>query len=302
MKRVQRVFGDIDALRYVDDRLDEDRRTAFQRHLATDPDQSNRVQLWSRQNEALRGAFAGTAAEPVPLWLRLDQLTLERDEARADQPGSNGLASERAPHPRVARFVPPPAEKRRGGRFRAVATAVVLVAAGGLAVVAARTLLPSPALTSEMRGTDMADDDPIARAVDAFHTFALDPTHPVEMTALDQPGLERWLSRRAGLPVRAPDLREQGWTLLGGRTTPGEAGPAAFLVYDGGDGRRLGLYVARASGTGRTGIETGSTPEGSTLSWTSGPASYVVVADKDESWMGWNASALKARIQAGSTP
>lgn len=292
MKRVQRVFGDVDALRYVDGRLDDDRRSAFQAHLAGDQDLSSRVQLWVRQNEALRGAFAGET-ETVPLWLRLDQLDPERGgpDARSDEL--------RASSARLAPFAPAQAPERGTARPRMVAAAVALVALGGLSMLAARTVL-FPALT-------LADDGPsedrsAVRAREAYRVFALDPARPVEVGAADQPGLEHWLTRRVGTMIRTPDLRDLGWTLLGGRLTPGEAGPAAFLVYDDGTGQRLGLYVDHASEPARTGAVAAPVPGGSTLSWASGTAAYVVTAEKDEAWMTWNAAALKAKIDAGPTP
>ena len=107
MKRTQRVFGDIDALRYVDDRLDGDRRVAFERHLATDADQAGRVRVWARQNDVLRGAFVGVAAEPVPLWLRLDQLGLDKDAENSDEPARRTPLGSRLDPPRLARFAPP---------------------------------------------------------------------------------------------------------------------------------------------------------------------------------------------------
>lgn len=291
MKRVQRVFGDIDALRYVDGRLNEDRRSAFQTHLAGDPDLSNRVQLWGRQNDALRSNFSGVSAEPVPLWLRLDQLGPEREGA------GGGPSAPGASVARLARFTPPNSAARPSGRLRAMAVAVFLVAVGGVSILAAHTLLPAPIAPVD---DGAVEDGSPARASDAFRAFALDPARPVELTAADQPALERWLSHRVGIPVRAPDLRDSGWTLLGGRVTPGDTGPAAFLVYDGGVGQRLGLYIAPAGMSAARDAVVAPMPDGSTLSWSSGAASYVVAAGKDQAWMTWNAAALKGKLQAVS--
>lgn len=292
MKRIQRVFGDIDALRYVDGRLDEDRRAAFRLHLAGDPQTAARVQLWARQNETLRGAFAGVAAEPVPLWLKLDQLAPAAGRA-APQPAGARTA---VPVARVARLVPPGRDARRRGRVRALAAALVLAAAGGLAIAGARIVLPASGEAAQP-----AADGPTLRAADAFQTFALDPTHPVELSATDQVALESWLTQRVGQPVRAPDLRGAGWTFLGGRAVPGEAGPAAFLVYDSGAGQRLGLYVARATASVAAGAVTRPARGGvSTLSWTSGTTAYVVATGRDEGWTRASAPALQARIEAAA--
>ncbi len=292
MKRAPRVFSDIDALRYVDDRLDEDRRAAFRLHLAGEPDTAARVQLWARQNDMLRSAFAGVAAEPVPLWLRLDQLAPEPDRVPLQPVPALG------PVARVTKLPPARAPVRRGGRMQVLAAALLLTAAGGLAIAASRALLPVP----DEDGFTATAGEQTARAADAFRTFALDPTRPVELTATDRGALESWLSQRVGLPIRAPELRDAGWTLLGGRTTPGESGPAAFLVYDSGAGQRLGLYVSRATALTASGPATRSTPGGgSTLSWTSGPDAYVIATGRPESWTRRNAPLLEARVE-GEVP
>jgi anti-sigma factor RsiW len=49
--------------------------------------------------------------------------------------------------------------------------------------------------------------------------------------------LTGWLSARLGRPVRAPALDEYGYALLGG-LLPGDAGPAAQLMYQRADGAR----------------------------------------------------------------
>lgn len=296
MKRIQRVFGDVDALRYVDDRLDEERRAAFQLHLAGDPDLSSRVQLWTRQNEAIRQAYAGVQAEPVPLWLRLDQLTPDVDRSGLASSGPR-LAQATA---RVAAPAPVRVASPRRSRSRTMAAALVVVLLGGLAIAVAWSVLPLSMGSGEAERA-MVADAAVARGADAFRAYALDPTHPVELSAVDQPALEAWLGQRVGLPVHAPDLRTTGWTFLGGRITPGETGPAAFLLYDNGAGRRLGLTVARATVTGSSDATTGILPGGnSTLSWTSGALSYVVVAARDEGWMNWNAAELRTRVDAAA--
>ena len=43
--------------------------------------------------------------------------------------------------------------------------------------------------------------------------------------------------------MRAPSLDEYGYALLGGRLLPGDAGPAAQLMYQRADGARVTLYM-----------------------------------------------------------
>ena len=82
-----------------------------------------------------------------------------------------------------------------------------------------------------------------ARADVAYATYVADRDHPVEVGAGDPDHLVAWLSARLGRPVRAPSLDEYGYQLLGGRLLPGEAGPAAQLMYQRADGARVTLYM-----------------------------------------------------------
>jgi len=82
-----------------------------------------------------------------------------------------------------------------------------------------------------------------ARADVAYALYAADRDHPVEIDASDPARLSGWLSARLGRPVRAPSLDEYGYALLGGRLLPGDAGPAAQLMYQRADGARVTLYM-----------------------------------------------------------
>ncbi|MBU9470963.1 anti-sigma factor [Burkholderia multivorans] len=81
------------------------------------------------------------------------------------------------------------------------------------------------------------------RADAAYAVYAADRDHPVEVDARDPERLAAWLSARLGRPVRAPSLGEYGYALLGGRLLPGDAGPAAQLMYQRADGDRVTLYM-----------------------------------------------------------
>ncbi|HKT62985.1 MAG TPA: anti-sigma factor [Burkholderia sp.] len=82
-----------------------------------------------------------------------------------------------------------------------------------------------------------------ARADVAYALYTADRDHPVEIDASDPARLSGWLSARLGRSVRAPSLDEYGYALLGGRLLPGDAGPAAQLMYQRADGARVTLYM-----------------------------------------------------------
>jgi anti-sigma factor RsiW len=75
--------------------------------------------------------------------------------------------------------------------------------------------------------------------------YASDANRPVEIAAAEEQRLVRWLSRRLGLPVRAPDLNSFGYALVGGRLVAGNEKPTAMFVYENADKQRLTLQVRK---------------------------------------------------------
>ena len=81
-------------------------------------------------------------------------------------------------------------------------------------------------------------------SISAYRTFVVDTAHPVEVKATEQDHLVQWLSNRLGQSVKAPDLTEFGFRLMGGRVLPAAtSGVAAQLMYDDDHGTRLTLYL-----------------------------------------------------------
>lgn len=179
--------------------------------VADDPALAEELADWDRQDAALRALYAPVADEPLPERLR--------DTVRAARP---------AP---VARWVP---------EWRRLAAAAALVALGFVAGLGAAQLVPTDASPVLARA-----------AMASFATYAVEVKHPVEVAASDEAHLVQWLSKRLGTPIRAPDLAAEGFALIGGRLLPGDATPAALLMYEDGLGRRLALYVTRSEGAER---------------------------------------------------
>lgn len=87
------------------------------------------------------------------------------------------------------------------------------------------------------------------RALVAHAVYAPEVLHPVEVNASEEQHLSRWLSKRLGMPLKAPDLSTAGFELVGGRLLPDAPKPAAQFMYQNGNGVRLTLYVTpRAPG------------------------------------------------------
>lgn len=82
------------------------------------------------------------------------------------------------------------------------------------------------------------------RAAVAHATYSPEIRHPVEVGADQEAHLVAWLSKRLGAPVRAPKLDAVGYSLVGGRLLPGDAGrPVAQFMYQCKEGTRVTLYV-----------------------------------------------------------
>jgi anti-sigma factor RsiW len=88
----------------------------------------------------------------------------------------------------------------------------------------------------------------------AHVVFSPEQKHPVEVDAAHAEHLVAWLSKRLGAPLAAPDFKEIGFELLGGRLLPGDAGPVAQFMYQDAQQQRVTLYVRRAA---RGNLETG---------------------------------------------
>lgn len=308
MKRVQRVFGDLDSLRFVDGRLDGERRAAFLCHLDEDATEAERVAVWTRQNEALRAAFAGVTLEPVPVALRLGHFT------PASRPVTPALPDRRPAAPTTPRVCEPPAgsaqiaflkTKARPARrstaraYRVPLSAAMLFAAALLVLYVAHGLIPAGATAfgtgSRVAGDGMLQSTLLDRAADAHATYALDPVRPVEFTARQALPMNQWLQRRLGLTVSAPDFTAEGWTLLGGRLVPGAGAPGALYVYEDAGGERLSVFAQRGTEPVAVSLAT-ARGDLAAMSWRSGPIAYVITVGRSLDWLSRNGEELRDGI------
>ena len=220
-------IGDDDLQAYVDDRLPPDRSRVVGAWLAARPDLATQIAAQRSQRDALRACLAAKAAEPIPARLRLSTIT----ESRRIRWRGHGLQ---------------------------VAAALVIFAAGAAAGLGWR----SPVLSSRAGATP----DVMRESVSAYRTFIGEVAHPVEVAASDRDHLLKWLSRRLGRPLAAPDLARLGYGLVGGRLLPAGDTAAAMLMYEAESGGRLTLYV-RAGEGGETAFRFRSEGDVSTLAW-----------------------------------
>jgi anti-sigma factor RsiW len=124
-------------------------------------------------------------------------------------------------------------------RLRTIAAAAMIFVAGGASGWVASRALParSPAVGVAINASA------------AYRTYVVEVAHPVEVDAAQEQHLMRWLSKRLGRNLTAPDLSTFGYKLIGGRLLPAGSYAAAQLMYENANKARLTVYVQAAPAT-----------------------------------------------------
>jgi len=190
---------------YVDGQLAPARAPAVEDAIARDPALAARVAELRRQNAALRDAFDTWLAE--------------------------------APPPRlVAATIHGPSQ----GRWPAWLRPAMAAAASLIVGLSVGWYGRDAMLEREGMPTSFTRQAALVHAL-----YASDANRPVEIWAAEEQRLVRWLSRRLGFQVRAPDLNSLGFALVGGRLVAGNENPTALFVYENQDKQRLTLQVRK---------------------------------------------------------
>jgi anti-sigma factor RsiW len=112
-------------------------------------------------------------------------------------------------------------------------------------------------------------------AIEAHRLYINEVRHPIEVRA-DEAHLLPWLSRRVGTPVRAPDLADEGFKLMGGRLLPGSRSPVALIMYEGTAGERVTITCTRAAREGQSAFKWRQAGEFGALAWFESGLAFVV--------------------------
>jgi anti-sigma factor RsiW len=211
------AIPDAELSAHADRQLAPERAAAVESALAEDPALAARVAEIRAQNAALHDALDPILAEPIP----------ERLLAAACGPGVR-----RTPNPWLKRATMP-----------ALAAAATLALGIGVGWFARD-------LAIERSGTPTT----FARQVAITHVlYAADARRPVEVWANEEQALARWLTRRLGFTVKAPDLNSVGYSLVGGRLVAGNEKPTALFMYENAEKERLSLQIRKQTmATGET--------------------------------------------------
>lgn len=250
--------GEDDLHGLVDGRLDPRRRDLVEAWLAAHPEVAAQVAADRALRGALRARLASIAEEAIPARLRIANIARRRSVWRTRW-------------------------------FPASAAAVICLCLGGAAGWLGRGAA-SPA--------DITAPEPVTQAaVSAFRTFVVEAAHPVEVRAEEKPHLVQWLSKRLGRSLTAPDLRAQGFRLMGGRLLPAGSEPAAMLMYDDDRGTRLTVYSRIGRAEGRSVFRYAREGDVAAFSWVDEGMAYVVTARTDEARLLTIAEAVNAQVR-----
>jgi anti-sigma factor RsiW len=259
MSTRQTSIDEDDFQAFVDGQLPPERCRAVMSYLASQPEESSRMSDYRTLSEGLHALYDEVLYEPLPARLRVDhyrgRVSWQERLGRWLSFGGMGLT------PRLAGL------------------AVLLVAAsasGGwwMSSEQHRVTIDTPGMAFARQ------------AANAHLIYAPDVQHPVEFGA-DQQDSILWLSERLGGTLHVPALQDIGFTLVGGRLLPAAGQPAAMLMYEDQQGKRMTLYVrARWSAP-----LNGSQPDGSVsystegevglVYWIEGPFAYALIGQMD---------------------
>ncbi|NQV83477.1 MAG: anti-sigma factor [Rhodospirillales bacterium] len=225
---------------YADGRLSPSEQTRVEGWLAEHPDDAAAVHAYRLQNTRLHEEFDSVLTENVP------------PELAAIVTGPSGRKS--------AASVP----------WMRMAASICLLLAGGLG-----GWLLHGGVAPTQRATPIAF---VNQAIGAHRVFVAEVRHPVEVAADQESHLVGWLSKRLGTKLRAPDLQDAGYSLVGGRLLAEGSKPAAQFMYEEKGGRRLTVYVREFQDEKDTSFRFASNNGVSAFYWVDKAFAYALIA------------------------
>lgn len=244
MKSIDHVT-DEELQEWVDGRLAEDARATFEQRLLADPALAARAAAYRTQNGALTRALEAKFEGPVPARLHAASIV----------------------------------NARRASRIRPAQVAALIAAVlVGTGIGTAGTLQLAGRPDGE--SIVLASANSIERdAVAAHLTYVVDVRHPVEVDAGQEQHLVQWLSKRLGKPLVAPNLEPLGYQLMGGRLLPASDRPAAQLMYQDEQGKRLTVYLRADPNSTETSFEYAKIDGLSGFQWADRGFGYVLLGE-----------------------
>jgi anti-sigma factor RsiW len=230
---------------YVDGLLDDDRRREVERWLQDHPQETAEVQQWQAQAKDLKAAFSGYARSG------------ENDRALLNSKAQAGMQT--------------PYWRRVG----LLAASLLLFLSGAVAGVYTDRSYSVPTALE----TASALESLPGQSRTAFLVYASEKRHPVEVGADDETHLITWLGKRLDYKLVAPDLRAQGFSLVGGRLVPVNGMAGAMLMYQDASGQRLTVLLGKNPENGETSFRFESAGSVETFYWIDGDIGYAVTGE-----------------------
>ena len=178
----------------------------------------------------------------------------------------------------AAMVEPPPARllialrRRTAPAWLRAAAAAALLFVGGLLGYALQN-----------QGKETAFVRPVAvEAAYAHAVFVPEVRHPVEVGVAEQEHLNAWLSKRLSRPIAAPDLRQAGYALIGGRLLPDAHRPAAQFMFEDSAGERITLYIRHALSTRDSAFVYAEQGDLGIVYWTDDGLAYAITGAADK--------------------
>ena len=126
----------------------------------------------------------------------------------------------------------------------------------------------------------------------AHTVYVPEVRHPVEVEASEQKHLNAWLSKRLDQPVAAPDLGEEGYTLIGGRLLPDGHRAAAQFMFEDSSGERMTLYIRQAVNIQETAFLHAENNGLGIVYWVDNGLAYALTAVEDKAQLIETATAV----------
>jgi anti-sigma factor RsiW len=228
---------------YADAQLSNGQLARVEAWLKDHPEDAEKVRQWQAQNCMIQTMF-----EPY----------------RAGKSGDAELFAS------AANSAPAPASDPWRIRGLQVAAGICLFALG--AVAGHFMPVGSPDGTSEEAGLHQ-------EASSAFLIYASEVRHPVEVKADEKDHLVKWLSKKLGHQLAAPDLSARGFSLVGGRLVPVNGKAGALMMYEDAAGKRLTILVGQSELNAITSFRFASEGPIETFYWVDEKLSYAVTGE-----------------------
>lgn len=230
-----------DLLAYADAQLSNGDVARVEAWLKTHPDDATRLRAWLQQNRDIQTLF-----EPY----------------RRSQEGDEILLA-----PRPAKDVP--ADRWRSRALRVAAGFCLFALGAVVGHYAPSSLLYEPLSEAALH----------QEASSAFLIYASEVRHPVEVRADEKDHLIKWLSKKLGHQLAAPDLSARGFSLVGGRLVPVNGKAGALLMYEDAVGKRLTILVGQSAANAVTSFRFASEGPVETFYWIDEKLSYAVTGE-----------------------